>query len=91
MPAKIHNLDESVQEYFEFVVNKYSYRFRHMNTEELEELKAVSGDEEKSRIFMYRFIEKVDPASPDFAEVAKKMLVPQWVNFKKMITSEFGG
>ena len=51
---KIHNLDEGVQEYFDFIVNGFKYRFRHLNTEESEELKELekAGDDKKVKNFL---------------------------------------
>lgn len=88
MTETIHNLDEGVQEYFEFSVKGHVYRFRHLNTEEVHELMKLSGEELEKHI--YQFITKVNPESPDFTEISKKMITPEWANFKKMITSEFG-
>lgn len=88
---KVYNLNESVAEFFEFEVNGHHYRFRHMNTEELEELQKIEKDDKKSKEFMFSFIDKVDQSSPDFPEVAKKMIAPQWVRFREMIQTEFGG
>lgn len=90
MAQQIHNLDDSVVEYFEFIVKGHNYRFRHMTMEELEQLKAVESDEKKSKEYLYSFITKVNETSPDFPEIAKKMITPQWVRFRKMIQTEFG-
>ena len=89
--SEVYNLDESVQEYFEFKLKGHNYRFNHMNTEEVEELRKVETDDDKSREFMFKFISKVDEKSPEFSELSKKMIAPHWVNFKKMILTEFGG
>lgn len=88
---KIHNLDEGVQEYFDFIVNGFKYRFRHLNTEESEELKELEkvGDDKKVKKFLYNFISKVDEKAPNFSETAKKMIGPQWVRFRKMIEEEY--
>jgi len=88
---KVYDLNESVQEYFEFQVGGVNYRFRHLNTEDLEHLKEIETDEKKSKEFMFSFIDKVDASSLDFSEVAKKMIAPQWIRFRKMIETEFGG
>jgi hypothetical protein len=88
---EIHNLDESIVESFEFIVKGYKYKFRQPNTEELEELAKLGSDEKKSQEFLFSFISKVDESSPEFPEVAKKMIAPHWVAFRKMIQSELGG
>lgn len=87
---KIHNLDESVNEYFEFIVRGYKYKFNHPNTEQLDELRKLGNDEEKSRQFLFKFIEKIDPKAPNFKDISKSMIAPHWVLFKKMMISEFG-
>lgn len=89
--AKIHNLDEQVQEYFEFIVKGHKYKFRHMTTEEIEELRKIEDNEEKSKEFLYSFITKEEETAPEFPEVAKDMITPHWIRFREMIKTEFGG
>lgn len=86
--AHIHDIDEGVQESFEFRVKGHSYLFRYLNTEELEAFLALTGKDLEQA--MYQYITKKDPASPDFPEIARKMISPQWANFTKMIEAEFG-
>lgn len=88
--SEIHNLDE-VQQYFEFIANGHTYRFRYMTVEEAEEMQKLSEDDAKVRDFLYSFISKVDETAPDFSDVAKKMITPQWIRFRKMIETEFKG
>lgn len=86
-----YDLDD-VQEYFEFKLKGHVYRFRHMNSFEIEELRSLEGqDDEKTKVFLYSFITKVDSESPDFQEASKAMIVPQWAKFRQMIVSEFSG
>lgn len=84
------DLDDSVREYFEFSVKGHKYRFNHMTTDEVEELKKLGDDDVKTKELLFKFISKVDPKSPSFKEISKKMIVPHWVNFRKMIETEFG-
>jgi hypothetical protein len=92
---KIHNLDDGVSEYFEFIVLGIQYRFRHLTTEETQELKDITEAEstkdkdKKSINFFSKFIEPVNPGSPPFSETAKKMLIPHWRRFTEMVKSEF--
>lgn len=88
--SEIHNLDE-VQEYFEFIVGGHTYRFRFFNTEETEEMQKFVNDDQKTKEFLFKFITKKDETSPDFSEVSKKMTVPQWIKFRKMLEVEFKG
>lgn len=91
MVSSNYNLDDSIQEYFTFTIGGHNYRFRHMNTEEVETLKGLEGDEDKSRAFLYDFISTEDEKAPAFPEVAKTMIVPHWIKFRKMLQTEFGG
>lgn len=86
-----HNLDDGVSESFEFQVRGHSYVFRHLTTEEMQGMQKLEGKELEE--YLYQFISKKDPAdsaTPDFKEVAKTMITPQWNNFKKMVMTEFG-
>lgn len=85
--AETYNLSDGVQEYFEFILKGHHYRFRHLTTEELDEFKKLKGDE--LQVYIYKFITKVDPASPEFSDIAKTMISPEWANFTKMVTTEF--
>jgi hypothetical protein len=40
--SKIHNLDEGVRETFDFVVKGFTYRFRQLNTEEMQEFRSLA-------------------------------------------------
>lgn len=88
MDSKVYNLDEGIQEYFEFIIKGNKYKFRHLNTEEMEKFRVISEDEEKAKTFLYDFISKESDEAPDFSEVAKKMITPQWVKFRKMLLAE---
>lgn len=87
-----HDLDAGIQESFEFIVKGHKYRFRQLNTEEIEKLQEVSKDKDalKTKEFLFQFITKVDEKSPEFAEVAKQMIAPQWKKFQEMIKKEMG-
>jgi len=91
MANKIHNLDEAVVEFFDFIIKGHTYRFRHMNTEEMTEMKTLVGDEEKTKDYLFKFISKIDDSSPEFTEIAKKMLSPHWNKFAEMLKSEVNG
>lgn len=88
---QIYNLDDSVVEYFDFIVKGHKYRFRHMTTEEMEKLKLVEKDSDKMTAYLYQFITKVDEGAPDFSETAKQMITPHWVAFRKMIEAQYNG
>lgn len=89
MPSQTYNLDDSVNESFKFIANGHTYIFRHLNTEEIDAMRKVSEDEGKFKEFIAQFITKENESSPDFIDIFKKMITPQWRNFNKMIKAEF--
>jgi hypothetical protein len=86
----MHNLDDGVQEYFEFILKGHTYRFRHLNTEEIEHLRKIDGDDKKVKEYLFQFITKVKEDAPEFPVVSQQMLTPHWIKFKKMIQAEMG-
>lgn len=91
MVQKMHNLDDGVNEYFDFTVKGHTFRFRHMTMDEIEKMKEFENDEKKSREYLFGFISKVDETSPEFVEVSKQMTAPHWIRFREMIKAEFSG
>jgi hypothetical protein len=89
MDNKIHDLDEGIVEYFDFKLFGHIYRFKQLNSDEIDMIRTFSEDGEKIQKYLYEFITKVDPNSPDFSEVAKKMTIPHLQKFQKMIKAEF--
>lgn len=89
MTTQPYNLDESLAESFSFTIKGHEYNFRHLNTEEMDELAKLEGQSEKLKEFIIQFISKVDDKSPDFSEILKTMITPQWRNFRKMMKVEF--
>lgn len=90
MDNKIHDLDEGVVEYFDFKVFGHTYRFKHLNTEEVQAIQAMGEDGAKVQEYLYKFISPVDKDAPDFPEIAKRMTIPHFQKFQKMIRVEFG-
>ena len=102
MTDKIHNLDEGVEEYFQFTVKGHTYKFKQPNTEELDEIrlatipitedmdeKEAEAKSKESRESLFKFITPEGEA-PEFKEVSKKMTVPHWNRFNKMVSVEMG-
>lgn len=88
MEQKIYNLDEE-PEFFEFIIKGHTYRFRHLTSEEAEELQSIqSSDSKLQQEFFLRFIEKTKEDQPDFIEISKKMNLKHWAAFNKMIVAE---
>jgi hypothetical protein len=95
----MNNLDEGLQEHFDFVLGGHTYHFRHLNTEEIEQMSRLNKrmDEEKDvdssemKNFLFQFVTKDKEDAPDFQEAAKKMIAPQWMKFNAMLKKEMGG
>lgn len=87
---KIHNLDDDVRESFRFQIKGYEYMFRQMNTEEIDEFRQIKEDKE-IREYLYQFIDKTKEDEPEFREIAKKMIAPNWTKFMAMVVFEMTG
>lgn len=90
MATQIHNLDEGISEYFEFILFGKKYRFRYMTSEEIEELRNIGDDGNKTQEYFYKFVSAIDDDAPKIQDVSKKMTVPHLLAFQKMIKQEFG-
>ncbi len=90
--AQTYNLSDGIEESFEFNIKGHNYLLKYLTTEEFDEMNKIIGenDSEKLNVFLEQFITKKDPASPSFTEVQRKMIAPEWKNFRKMIAEEFG-
>lgn len=90
MASKPYNLDDDISESFRFIVKGYEYDMRQMTTEEIDEFRDVK-DEKQIREHLYQFITPVAKDTPEFPEIAKKMLAKQWLKFVEMIKVEMTG
>lgn len=90
---QIHNLDEGLSEYFTFIVNGHSYECRYLTTSEYNKFIELSntGDEPKTRAYLFGFIKKVDEKSPDFGKTYEDMGVHKYRKWREMIFKELGG
>ena len=88
---KVHNLDENIRESFDFVVKGHTYSFKQLNTEEMSEMRSLKGGDGLLEKFLYKFITPIDDKSPQFSDIAKKMISPQWTKFTEMVEAEFKG
>lgn len=86
--ATPYNLDDGISEYFEFILKGHTYQFKYLTTDEMQELMKVEQSDEAIKNFFSRFITKTDPASPEFADIAGQMTIPQLVRFREMVTKE---
>lgn len=87
---KLHNLDDGIVEYFDFQLFGHIYRFRHMNSEELQKMQTFGEDHDGVQEYFYQFITKLKDDSPEFVDVSKKMTIAHLMAFQRMIKKEFG-
>lgn len=84
------NLDSELSEYFDFIVEGYTYRFRYPTVEEAGLFANMTDDEEKITDTIFSFISKVEDTSPDFKDIYPKMIIPKQQKFVQMLKSELG-
>lgn len=85
------NLDEGLQEYFEFIAKGHLYKFRYPTTTEIKEMDKLEKDEEAAQEYIFTFITKTSEDSPEFNELTKQMTLPHWNRFLDMITTQMKG
>jgi len=88
MSNKITNLDEGVQETFEFILGGHTYKMRYPNTEEILEVDKIADD--KKMDWMYGFISSDDEQAPPISEALGKKNIKVLQRFNDMIIAEFG-
>ncbi len=105
--AKIIDFDQDVEEYFSFKIMGHLYSFKHLNGEEMDELRSLelqdktqneenqkNGSDvvsDKSSEYLYSFIRKDEEKAPDFTDLLKKMILPLRVKFQKKLLAEMTG
>lgn len=90
MVSQPYNLDQDVQESFKFTLGGFTYIFKHLNTEQMDELLEFRSDPKKFIDYVVEFISPEDPKAPPFKEARLKMLAPHIKNFNKMLIAELG-
>lgn len=85
----VRNLDDGVQESFDFIVNGHTYRFTHMTTSELEAMQGLEAT--KIKDYICKFVSPVSEGAPEFAETLKNMIAPKLRLFMEMIKTEVAG
>lgn len=91
-----YNLNDNVQESFEFTLNGHTYEMKYPTIEETEQFQAIfkkaqeqeSSDEVMAE--MYKFISSKDEKAPPIGEIMKKQNVKVLHNFTEMIKAELG-
>ena len=90
-----YNLNDNVQESFEFVLGGHTYKMKYPTVEETESvqkvLKEAEGSDDTSSVLeqMYQFISTDDKDAPAIAEALKKQNIKVIQNFNEMIKTEF--
>lgn len=90
MASQPYNLDQDVQESFKFIFGGVTYIFKHLNTEQMDELLKFRQDPNKFIDYVIQFITPEDPKALPFKEARMKMLAPHMKNFNKMLIAELG-
>lgn len=91
-----YNLNDNVQDSFEFILGGFTYQMRYPTVEETESMqeaiqKAESGNKNKEILdAMCGYISSTDSGAPDIAEALKRQNIRVIRNFTEMIKSEFG-
>lgn len=91
-----YNLNDNVQESFEFILGGFTYKMKYPTVEETEAVQAVlkeaekTKDTEKVQQQMYQFISSDDEKAPPISEILKKQNIKVLQNFNEMIKAEFG-
>lgn len=86
--APKYNLDVD-SDHFDFTVNNHLYRFKHMTMADLNDMDKLRDQEQELGKFFSQFITKVNDDSPDFEEISKTFIVPNWRKFHEMVRAEF--
>lgn len=85
----IYNIDEQVEEFFNFIVCGVEFQFQQMTIDELTRLEKIdTKDFPNFADFFSEFIKPVDPKGPSFKEISGKMTAAKWVAFSKMIKAK---
>lgn len=87
--SDVRNLDENVQESFDFIVNGHTYKFVQPTTEEVD-LIIKMDDSEKVKTEICKYISPVSEGAPEFRVTLSQMIIPKFRKFMEMIKTEFG-
>ena len=84
-----YNLDENINEYFEFTLGGNVYKMKYPTTKELEDIQKIKEPEEQGEK-MLAFISAVTDGAPDILEAMKDKNTQVTKRFRKMIATEIG-
>lgn len=96
-----YNLNDNVNDYFEFEVGGYTYKMLYPTMEQVEKLQALITESEEKKAsgektddqaiteWMYDFITPLDADSPSISEIMGKQNIRVMRNFNTMFITEF--
>jgi hypothetical protein len=84
-----YNLDEQIEESFEFTLAGHNYQMKYPTTEEILAASKIKGEEAQME-WMYGFITSSDEAAPLIKDVLGKVNVKKLQRFNEMVKTEFG-
>lgn len=91
-----YNLNDNVNDSFEFILGGHSYKMRYPTVEETEKVQEMLKEAEKSQDTkavlgqMYQFISTDDKEAPPIGDILRKQSIKVIQNFNEMIKTEFG-
>lgn len=92
-----YNLNDNVQDSFQFQLGGFTYDMRYPTVEETEAIqkavKQAEAEDNQTAVLdvVYDLISCSDDKAPKIEEALPKMNIKVLQNFTKMITAEFGG
>ena len=92
-----YNLNDNVQESFEFTLGGFTYQMKYPTVEETEKvqdvIKEAKKDEDSSKILaqLFSFITSGDENAPNIEVAIRKQNIKVVQNFNEMIKTEFSG
>lgn len=86
MPS--YNLDEDLQEGFDFILGGHEYKMRYPTLEEVQEAQKIKEDSEQLD-WVYSYISTGDKSAPAFADAIKTVNTKTVKKFGEMVKEEF--
>jgi hypothetical protein len=91
MSNHTYNLDESVNEGFEFILGGHTYKMRYPTTEEIQKGQEFKDNSPEQMDWLYSFISCDDKDAPLIKDAMKKVNVIKLQKFATMLKTEFTG
>lgn len=88
MTSELHNLDEGISEYFQFVLGGFTYKMKYPNTKEIVNI-AAEKNTEKQMDLVYSFITSSEESAPKIKDALTQANIKVLQRFNAMIKKEF--